>query len=118
MIELKRPRPAEASKAMRGAAVVTLALALVCSAISAPAQQQRDVKPGTDMARKQDLSKLGTRSVTGTVKKTTDNGLVVVGRETGQADKEWRFPLMPALVSTLAQRHRLPVRFGRVMPSR
>lgn len=93
MIELKRPQPAEASKAMRGAAVVTLALALVCSAISAPAQQQRDVKPGTDMARKQDLSKLGTRSVTGTVKKTTDNGLVVVGRETGQADKEWAFSL-------------------------
>jgi hypothetical protein len=25
------------------------------------------------------------------VKRTTDNGLVVVGRETGQKDKEWAF---------------------------
>ena len=43
--------------------------------------------------RDQDRSKLGTRSVTGTVKKTTDNGLVVVGRESGKADKEWAFAL-------------------------
>ena len=27
----------------------------------------------------------------GTVKKATDKGLVVVGRETGQKDKEWAF---------------------------
>jgi hypothetical protein len=27
------------------------------------------------------------------VKKTTDNGLVVVGREAGQKDKEWAFAL-------------------------
>ena len=56
-------------------------------------RRQRDVKPGTDTAREQDRSKLGTRSVTGTVKKTTDNGLVVVGRQTGQNDKEWAFAL-------------------------
>jgi hypothetical protein len=36
---------------------------------------------------------VGTRSVTGTVKKTTDNGFVVVGREAGQKDKEWAFAL-------------------------
>jgi hypothetical protein len=58
--------------------------------------QQRDVKPGTDPAREADRSSLGTRSVRGTVKKTTDKGLVVVGRETGQKDKEWAFALDPA----------------------
>lgn len=69
---------------MRGVAAVALAVVL-CSAIPAAAQQ-RDVKPGAE-------SSLGTRSVTGTVKKTTDNGLVVVGRESGQTDKEWAFAL-------------------------
>lgn len=84
---------------MRGAAAVTLALTLACSAIPAAAQQ-RDVKSGTETAREADRSSLGTRSVTGTVKKTTDNGLVVVGRETGrkddQKDKEWAFAMDPA----------------------
>ena len=61
---------------------------LSCSAVPAAAQQ----KPGTETPRKgDDRSSLGTRSVTGTVKKTTDKGLVVVGRETGQKDKEWAF---------------------------
>lgn len=72
---------------MRRVAAVTLALTLACSAIPAAAQQ----KPGPDPARGADRSSLGTRSVTGTVKKTTDKGLVVVGRETGQKDKEWAF---------------------------
>ena len=79
---------------MRAAVAATLALVL-CSAIPVGAQQQ-DVKPGTDTARESDRSKLGTHSVTGTVKKTTDKGLVVVGRETGQKDKEWAFALDPA----------------------
>ena len=74
---------------MRGVAAVTLALALACSALPAAAQQ----KPGADPARAADRSSLGTRSVTGTVKKTTDNGFVVVGREAGQKDQEWAFAL-------------------------
>lgn len=73
---------------MRRVAAVTLALTLACSALPAAAQQ----KPGPDPA---DRSSLGTRSVTGTVKKTTDNGFVVVGRESGQKDKEWAFALDP-----------------------
>ncbi len=72
---------------MRSAAAVALALVL-CSAMPAAAQQ-----PGMKSSSE---SSLGTRSVTGTVKKTTDNGLVVVGRETGQKDKEWAFALDPA----------------------
>ena len=74
---------------MRWVAAVTLALALACSAIPAAAQQ----KPSPDPARGADRSSVGTRSVTGTVKKTTDNGFVVVGREAGQKDKEWAFAL-------------------------
>ena len=74
---------------MHRVAAVTLALALACSALPAAAQQ----KPGPDPARGADRSSLGTRSVTGTVKKTTDNGFVVVGREAGQKDKEWAFAL-------------------------
>ena len=66
---------------------VILALALACSAVPAVAQQ----KPGPDPARGADRSSVGMRSVTGTVKKATDKGLVVVGRETGQKDKEWAF---------------------------
>ena len=56
-------------------------------AIPAAAQQ----KPGPDPARGADRSSVGMRSVTGTVKKATEKGLVVVGRETGQKDKEWAF---------------------------
>ena len=73
---------------MRGAIGVTLALALACSAIPAAAQQ-RDVKPGTDTAQAADR----THSMTGTVKMTTDKGLVVVGREAGEKDREWAFVL-------------------------
>lgn len=76
---------------MRGLVALTVALALASSAIPAVAQQQRDVKPGTNTVREQDSSKLGTRSVTGTVKNATANGLVIVGRETGQDEKEWAF---------------------------
>ena len=77
---------------MRRVHALTLALTLACSAIPAAAQQ----KPGPEPARGADRSSLGTRSVTGTVKKTTDNGFVVVGREAGQQDKEWAFALDPA----------------------
>jgi hypothetical protein len=69
---------------------VTLALTLACSAVPATAQQ-RDVKPPRETAREDDRSSVGTRSVTGTVKKTTDKGIVVVGRETGKKDREWAF---------------------------
>jgi Putative peptidoglycan binding domain len=76
---------------MRGVAALTVALTLGCSAIPAAAQQ-RDVKPGSDTTRAADR----TRSVTGRVKMTTDKGLVVVGREAGQKDREWAFVLDPA----------------------
>lgn len=66
---------------------VILALAFACSAVPAVAQQ----KPAPDPARGAEPSSVGMRSVTGTVKKTTDKGLVVVGRESGQKDKEWAF---------------------------
>ena len=74
---------------MRRMAAVTLAFTLACSAIPATAQQ----KPGPDPARGADRSSVGMRSVTGTVKKATEKGLVVFGRETGQKDKEWAFVL-------------------------
>ena len=77
---------------MRAAVAAALALSLGCSAVAAVAQQ-RDVKPPTDTAREADRSNVGTRSVTGTVKKTMDNGIVVVGRETGEKDREWAFTL-------------------------
>lgn len=77
---------------MRGAAAVTLALTLACSAVPAAAQQ-RDAQPITNTSREADRSSVGTRSVTGTVKKTTDKGIVVVGRETGKKDREWAFVL-------------------------
>jgi Domain of unknown function (DUF5666) len=71
---------------MRRVVIVVLALAFTGSAIPATAQQ----KPGADPAREAERSKVA-RSVTGTVKTTTDSGLVVVGRETGGNDKEWTF---------------------------
>ena len=80
---------------MRGAVVVTLALTLGCSAVAAVAQQ-RDVKPSTDSAREVDRSSVGTRSVTGTVKQTTDKGIVVVGRETGRRIGSGHSPWRPA----------------------
>lgn len=72
---------------MRRVAAVTLALTLAWSAVPAAAQQ----KPAPDPARGAERSSVGMRSVTGTVKKATDKGLVIVGRETGQKDKEWAF---------------------------
>ena len=74
---------------MRGVAAVTLALALAYAVVPAAAQ----VKPTTDTACEADRSSVGTGSVTGTIKHTMDNGLVVVGRETGKADREWAFTL-------------------------
>ena len=74
---------------MRRVAAVTLALVFACWAAPTAAQQ----KPSPDPARGADRSSVGMRSVTGTVKKTTDKGLVVLGRETGQKDKEWAFVL-------------------------
>src|SRR4029450_3913077 len=55
--------------------------------------QQRDVKPSTDTVREPDRSSVGTRSVTGTVKRTMDKGIVVVGGEAGEKDREGAFPL-------------------------
>jgi ribosomal protein S17 len=75
---------------MRGALVGGLALALACYAAPATGQQP-GAKP-TPAAR-EDASKMSMRSVTGTVKQTTEKGLIVVGRETGQKDKEWAFVL-------------------------
>jgi hypothetical protein len=74
---------------MRRVAAVALALTVAWSVIPAAAQQ----KPAPDPARGADRSSVGLRSVTGTVKKATEKGLVVVGRETGQKDKEWAFAL-------------------------
>ena len=62
------------SRAMRGVAVVTLALTLACSVVSAAAQQ-----PDVRLAQ----TTVETQRITGTVKATTDNGIVVVGRDTG-----------------------------------
>jgi hypothetical protein len=76
---------------MRAVLAGTLALALVTSAIPAVAQQPRDAKPAAEGTRASDSSKLGSRSVTGVVKKTTDTGFVLVGHESGQKDKEWAF---------------------------
>ena len=67
---------------MRGVAVVTLALTLACSVVSAAAQQS-DVRLAQTTVE--------TQRITGTVKATTDNGIVVVGRDTGNTDREWTF---------------------------
>ena len=75
---------------VRGLVAATLAFALA-STIPAGAQQPQEVKPGTNTVREHDGSKLGTRSVTGTVKDSTANGLVIVGRESDQSEKEWAF---------------------------
>ena len=67
---------------MRGVAVVTLALTLACSAGSAAAQQSEVRLAQTTVE---------TQRITGTVKAKTDNGIVVVGRDTGNTDREWTF---------------------------
>ena len=86
---------AEGCNTMRGvAAAVTVILAL---GYTVPvAAQKPDAKPGAESTREAGKSTIGARSVTGTVKKTTDNGLVVMGRETGQKDKEWAFAVEAA----------------------
>ena len=75
---------------MRRVAAVTLALALASSAVPATAQS-RDGKPARNTSGEADQSPVGTRSVTGTVKETTDKALVVFGHETGNKDQEWAF---------------------------
>ena len=75
---------------MSRAAAITLALTLACSAVPAAAQQ-REGKPTPSTGRESDRSTVGTHSVTGTVKETTDKGIVVSGRETGTKDQEWAF---------------------------
>lgn len=74
---------------MRGAIAGVLALTLAFYAMPATAQQP-EAKPSPAAARK-DISKIGLRSVTGSVKTATEKGLVVVGHEQGQKDKEWAF---------------------------
>jgi hypothetical protein len=81
--------------AMRGITAAALAVMLMGSVVPAVAQQgaakpaTESVKTGSGKAE----AKIGPRTVTGTVKATTDKGFVVVGRETGQKDKEWAFAL-------------------------
>jgi hypothetical protein len=59
---------------------VTLAVILACSVVSAGSLDRRLAQTtGT------------TQTVTGTVKTTTDDGIVVVGRDTGNTDREWAF---------------------------
>ena len=82
-------RAGEGSRAMRAIVVAALALTMACYALPA-AGQQPDAKPRPAAAR-EETSKM--RSVTGSVKTATDKGLVVVGREAGQKDKEWAFAL-------------------------
>ena len=80
---------------MRGITAAALAVMLMGSAVPAVAQQGA-AKPAAESARTEsgkDEAKIGPRTVTGTVKATTDKGFVVVGRETGQKDKEWAFAL-------------------------
>lgn len=74
---------------MRRALVGMLALTLACYAVPAVAQQPA-AKP-TPGAARDNAAKMGTRSVMGSVKTATDKGLVVVGHEEGQQDKEWAF---------------------------
>jgi hypothetical protein len=81
--------------AMRGITAAALAVMLMGSAVPAVAQQGA-AKPPTESVKTEsgkDEAKIGPRTVTGTVKATTDKGFVVVGRETGQKDKEWAFAL-------------------------
>lgn len=82
--------------AMRGVTAAALAVMLMGSAVPAVAQQGA-AKPATEGVKtetgKDTESKIGPRTVTGTVKATTDKGFVVVGRETGQKDREWAFAL-------------------------
>jgi len=79
--------------AMRGITAAALAVMLMGSAVPAVAQQGA-AKPAAESVKTEsgrDEAKIGPRTVIGTVKATTDKGFVVVGRETGQKDKEWAF---------------------------
>jgi len=79
--------------AMRGITAAALAVMLMGSVVPAVAQQGA-AKPATESVKTESgkaEAKIGPRTVTGTVKATTDKGFVVVGRETGQKDKEWAF---------------------------
>ena len=73
---------------MRRALAGAFALAIACYAVPALAQKP-ETKPHSSPS--EDASKLGARSVTGSVKTATDKGLVVLGHEEGQADREWAF---------------------------
>jgi len=78
---------------MRGISAAALAVMLMGSAVPAVAQQGA-AKPAAESVKTEsgrDEAKIGPRTVIGTVKATTDKGFVVVGRETGQKDKEWAF---------------------------
>jgi len=81
--------------ATRGITAAALAVMLMGSVVPAVAQQGA-AKPATESVKTESgkaEAKIGPRTVTGTVKATTDKGFVVVGRETGQKDKEWAFAL-------------------------
>ena len=73
----------------------TTFVVLILSVWVVPAvAQQGAAKPATESVKTESgkaEAKIGPRTVTGTVKATTDKGFVVVGRETGQKDKEWAF---------------------------
>ena len=73
---------------MRSALAAAMALAFVCSALPAVAQQPA-ARPNA--AAGEDAGKMGARRVTGSIKSATEKGLVVTGHEEGQADREWAF---------------------------
>ena len=65
-------------------------MAIACYAVPALAQKP-ETKPQPHSSPSEDAGKLGARRVTGSVKTATDKGLVVLGHEEGQADREWAF---------------------------
>lgn len=73
-----------------------IAVALALGTVGPVWAQSKDAKPMPEASRTADKATIGTRSVTGTVKSKSDHGLVVLGRESGQTDKEWAFALDPA----------------------
>ena len=87
---MSRHDPSPGHLIMRGVLAGALALAIACYAVPAPAQRPA-MKPNSSAT--EEAGKLGARSVTGSVKTTTDKGLVVLGHEVGEADREWAFAL-------------------------
>ena len=75
---------------MRRALAGAFALAIACYAVPTLAQKP-ETKP--DFIRERGCRGVGGRSVTGSAKSATDKGLVVLGHEEGQADREWAFAL-------------------------